>query len=216
MSNGNTGKKTMTKTDDKSTGSLLVWIDVETTGLGGPTVEELLEVGVMITNQWGDFIDATSWLTVFKKSPIYAEGMDPVVVQMHSDNGLLDEYNQAVADKKFSSALEVEREMIQFLGEYVNPEDEKPPMCGGNVANFDRPYIQVYFPEFNSKLHYRNIDVSTIKELCRRLNPKVLAARPRPELQHRVLKDLEGSVAEYQHYLDNFLFVEDTADKAVV
>ena len=87
----------------------------------------------------------------------------------------------------------------------------KLPLCGNSIGSLDRPFVLVHFPKLNAYASYRNIDVSSFKETCRRVNPELFeklrsVADQKSEATHRVMEDIEASITEYQAYLDNFFF----------
>lgn len=178
-----------------------VFVDIETTGLEH-TTELVLEIGVIITDldlQQIDVYDSQVW-----ESPLYDrkwESTDPFVQTMHHGNGLLE---QCRAEGQ--TMQDAEETIAEFLkGHGVDGE----PMCGSSV-HFDRMFLAEQFPAIAECFSHRNIDVSTLKELCMRLNPELYAklegAAPKRE-RHRVIEDIEDTIGELQFYRDNFLFL---------
>lgn len=174
------------------------WIDLETTGLS-PNDEVILELGLVLTDRWGEVVDQESWL-------IYEDGYEgviehaiPYVKEMHDKSGLWADSRAAG-----SPLLDVETEALGWLDDH-GVKVGQLPMCGNSVG-FDRAFIELHMPTLFKNFHYRNIDVSTLKECCRDLNPLVFAQLPAKKEAHRALPDLEETIAEYKFYIDNFLW----------
>jgi len=174
----------------------LVWIDCEMTGLD-LTIDALIEVGVLITdsnlNQLGDGIDV-----VIAPPKEALDQMSEFVTKMHSSSGLL---------KALSSGMtmaEAEDEILTYVRQYV-PEPDKSPLAGNSVG-MDRAFLTRDMPNLIGHLHYRNIDVSSIKELARRWYPKTFFAAPEKHGNHRALGDIQDSITELRYYRET-LFV---------
>lgn len=183
----------------------LVWVDMETTGLD-PRLELPLEIGFIITNLNLDVID--QWDCMIWDTPTYDEKiLDPFVLKMHGPegSGLLEEAQEAgvTAAEAFAEGLDFLKGHGVVKAERIGTE----PMVGSSVQ-FDREWLFVHAPEIFASFHYRNIDWSTVKELCRRYNPPVYAKIDRFTTKrelHRVLPDIEDSISEARFYIDNFL-----------
>jgi oligoribonuclease len=119
--------------------------------------------------------------------------MGPFVTEMHTKSGLL----PAIVASTVTVA-EAQAQTLEFLKQHI-PESGSVPLCGNSIGT-DRRFLQEYMPELEAYFHYRNVDVSTIKELARRWNPAVLAAMPEKETSHRALDDIRESIAELVHY----------------
>lgn len=199
----------------------MLWIDLETTGLE-PTEDVILELGLMITDKFGRFIAADSWL-VGSKLPYYDEAVrrgqeHEIVGDMHAINGLWEEWEAAVnsEDLRIRNTIlprNVENKAIQFLKDN-DVERGTLPMCGSSVGSLDRPMLKQHMPNLLEYFHYRIIDISTIRALADMHNPHIGRAGDHKEfvstdVPHRVIYDMNYSVFEYQHYLENFLFVTD-------
>lgn len=185
-----------------------VFIDIETTGLD-QTVEDVLEIGVRITDRELDTIDEFDVL--IWNTPKYDQRLeqlklvpDGFVYQMHDKSGLWE-----AAQGSGVPEDEAERLVADFLrGHGVGPDTEEP-MCGSSVQ-FDRAFLAEQYPVIHNLFSYRNIDTSTIKELCKRLNPKVYEQMEKytsPQKLHRVIPDIEDTIDELRFYRDNFLFL---------
>ncbi|HVF19520.1 MAG TPA: oligoribonuclease [Mycobacteriales bacterium] len=169
----------------------LVWIDLEMTGLD-PDNDVILEIAVLVTDSElepvGDGIDL-----VVSQPAEKLETMVPVVVDMHSSSGLTD----AVKASTLSLA-DAEAQVLAWLKDLV-PEQGRAPLCGNSIAT-DRGFLVKHMPELDSWMHYRMIDVSSIKELARRWYPQAYGAAPVKGGGHRALADIKESVAELRYY----------------
>lgn len=168
----------------------LVWIDCEMTGLDLRR-DALIEVAVLVTDAELEVLDAGLDLVI--KPPQEAlDQMVEVVRQMHTASGLLD----ALADG--TSLAEAQDRLLDYVRRFV-PEPRKAPLCGNSIAT-DRAFLMRDLPDLDAHLHYRMIDVSSIKELARRWYPKVYYAAPEKRGGHRALADVTESVAELRYY----------------
>ncbi|WP_337062532.1 oligoribonuclease [Kineococcus sp. G2] len=174
----------------------IVWIDCEMTGLD-LTRDALVEVAVLVTdadlNVLGDGVD------VVVKPPSEAlQDMDPVVVDMHTSSGLLAELP---AGRTLAEAEEI---VLEYVRRWV-PEPRKAPLAGSSVHT-DRAFLARDMPQLTEHLHYRLIDVSSVKELARRWFPRVYFHTPRKHGGHRALADIRESIQELKYYRE-VLFV---------
>lgn len=171
----------------------LIWIDLEMTGLD-PDKDVIIEIATLIT-------DAD--LNILAEGPTYAvhqpdsilDTMDEWNTNQHGKSGL----TQRVRDSKISPA-QAEAETIAFLEQWV-PKG-KSPICGNSICQ-DRRFLVRGMPTLEAYFHYRNLDVSTVKELARRWRPDVLAGVKKSSA-HLALDDIKDSIAELQHYRDTF------------
>ena len=175
----------------------LVWIDCEMTGLD-LRADALIEVAMLMTdaelNVVGDGVDL-----VIKPPQEALDTMPDVVRAMHTASGLLDELGAGI------TLAEAEEQLLLAVRQYV-PEVRKAPLCGNSIAT-DRGFIARDLPELDDHLHYRMIDVSSLKELARRWYPRVYFAQPAKGLAHRALADIRESIQELAYYRKT-LFVE--------
>ena len=176
---------------------MLVWMDLEMTGLDAEK-DVIVEIATLVTDDELNVVAEGPDLVVHQP-PEALTGMDPVVVDMHTSSGLLD----AIAASKVSLA-EAGAATLAFIKEHV-PEARTVPLCGNSIGT-DRRFLVRYLPEIEAYLHYRAVDVSTLKELTRRWYPGVLEAQPRKATAHRALDDIRESVLELRYYRDR-LFV---------
>ena len=149
---------------------MLVWIDLEMTGLD-PGRDRVVEIATLVTDDELDVIAEGPDL-VIATPPEALAAMDEVVRQMHTRSGLLDAINASTI-----SLEQAAQETLAFVRQHV-PEARKVPLCGNSIGT-DRRFLAAYMPEIEDYLHYRSIDVSTIKELAKRWYPDALAAAPR-------------------------------------
>ena len=172
----------------------LIWIDLEMSGLN-PDTDRILEVALVITD---------SQLNTVAESPVLVVHQDAAVL------GTMDDWNKSTHAKSglitrvAASALteaQVEEQMLAFLALHV-PHNVSP-MCGNSVHQ-DRRFLVRYMPRFEAYFLYRNLDVSTLKELAKRWRPEVMAGLTK-EGKHEALSDIYDSIAELKHYREHFL-----------
>jgi oligoribonuclease len=172
---------------------MLAWMDLEMTGLE-PTRDVIVEIATLITDDDLEIIAEGPDLVIHQPAEALAK-MDDVVRDMHTRSGLL------LAIEASTVTLEqAGKETLAFLTEHL-PGPGVVPLCGNSIGT-DRRFLAVYLPDIESYLHYRSIDVSSIKELVRRWYPEKRAGRPRKERNHRALDDIRESVAELRYYRD--------------
>jgi len=173
----------------------LIWIDCEMTGLDLEK-DVLVEIAVLVTdselNVIGEGIDL-----VIAATPEQLAGMNEFVTQMHTNSGLITEIPTGI------SVSAAEDLIIKYL-ESASTVAGKSPLAGNSVS-VDRSFIARDMPRLNDYLHYRTIDVSSVKELARRWNAKVYFNSPAKTGNHRALGDIQDSIAELAHYRANFL-----------
>ncbi|NUR46523.1 MAG: oligoribonuclease [Hamadaea sp.] len=170
---------------------LLVWIDCEMTGLNLRS-DALIEVAALVTdpdlNVLGDGVDV-----VIHAEDAQLDGMLEVVREMHEKSGLTDEVRRSAV-----TLAEAEQLVMNYITQYV-PEPRTAPLCGNSIAT-DRGFLARDMPLLDNHLHYRMIDVSSIKELCRRWYPRVYFGQPQKGLAHRALADIKESIRELAYY----------------
>ncbi|WP_407918073.1 oligoribonuclease [Kitasatospora sp. NE20-6] len=168
----------------------LVWIDCEMTGLDLGR-DALIEVAALVTdselNILGEGVDV-----VIRPPAESLEGMPDVVRTMHTASGLLDELAAGV------TLAEAEELVLGYIREHA-PEAGKTPLCGNSVAT-DRGFLSRDMPALEGHLHYRIVDVSSIKELARRWYPRAYYNSPQKGGNHRALADIRESIAELRYY----------------
>jgi oligoribonuclease len=175
----------------------LVWIDCEMTGLDTEK-DCLVEIAVVVTNSELELLDAGIDV-VIKPRPDSLESMNDFVRKMHTDSGLINEFEDGL------SLADAEQVVLDYIKQYVpNPKDA--PLAGNTIGT-DRMFLNKYMPELDAHLHYRNIDVSSIKELSRRWFPRVYFQMPKKSGNHRALADILESINELKYYRKT-VFVE--------
>jgi len=169
----------------------LVWIDCEMTGLN-PAVDVLVEVAVVITDSELTILDDGLDLLI-KTDPDKLASMEEVVREMHATSGLTEALTGATL-----TVEEAETQLLDYLKKWV-PDRRKSPLCGNSIAT-DRSFLVRYMPRLDDHLHYRMIDVSSIKELARRWYPKTYFNAPVKTGGHRALADILDSINELRYY----------------
>ena len=176
----------------------MVWIDCEMTGLN-LDVDELVEVAVIITDSELTAVHE-GFDIVINPSQAAMDNMGEFVTTMHTHSGLIEEIPHGV------TLAEAQARVLAYINEHV-PEGQKPPMCGNSIGT-DRAFIVRYMPEVDERLHYRNIDVSSLKELARRWFPRVYFNSPSKDGGHRALADIRESIRELDYYRQALLVAE--------
>jgi oligoribonuclease len=168
----------------------LVWIDCEMTGLSLER-DALVEVAALVTdfelNVLGDGVDV-----VIKPPSEALEQMDPFVRDMHTSSGLLPQLDRGV------SVAEAEQQVLDYVRAHC-PEGSRPPLAGNTVGT-DRMFLARDMPALEAALHYRIVDVSSIKELARRWYPRAYYNAPAKQGNHRALADIQESIEELRYY----------------
>jgi len=168
----------------------LVWIDCEMTGLD-PAIDELVEIAVVVTDFNLQILDPGLQL-VIKASDAAMANMGEFVQNMHATSGL---------DKEIPNGLplaDAEERVLEYVRQFV-PVERKAPLAGNTIGT-DRMFLAKYMPALDTYLHYRNVDVSSIKELSRRWMPRVYFNAPEKHGGHRALADILESIRELQYY----------------
>ena len=177
---------------------MLVWIDCEMTGLNLAT-DALVEVAVLVTD--GELkVQGEGLDLLIPPSQQALEQMNETVLKMHTDSGLLDELEKATL-----SMADAEAQLLDYIKTYV-PDARKAPLAGNTVGT-DRAFLARDMPELEGHLHYRNVDVSSIKELARRWYPRAYYNAPDKNGNHRALADIQESIEELRYYREHFLKV---------
>lgn len=169
----------------------IVWVDLEMTGLD-PSRHVIVEVAALVTDAELNIIDEGVDLVVHATDAELAE-MDDFVTQMHSDNGLLDDIKASTV-----SIEEAEGAVLALVEKHCDPA-HPAPLAGNSIAT-DRTFIKAQMPRLDAALHYRMIDVSTVKELSRRWFPKAYFNQPQKGMAHRALADIVESIRELDYY----------------
>ncbi|WP_243064693.1 oligoribonuclease [Humibacter sp. RRB41] len=168
----------------------LVWIDCEMTGLD-LEADELVEISVVITDF--DLVPLDPGIDiVIKPDQSALDHMGDFVRQMHTTSGLIEEIPHG------KSLAEAEYEVMEYILKFV-PNEQKAPLAGNSIGT-DRMFLAKYMPRLDAHLHYRNVDVSSIKELARRWFPRVYFNAPEKNGGHRALADILESIRELDYY----------------
>jgi len=175
----------------------LVWIDLEMTGLD-PDRERIIEIATLITDNELNPI-AEGPVIAVKQADALLAGMDDWNTKTHGDSGLIDRVKASTVD-----TAEAERRTLEFLKQHVVVNTS--PMCGNSIHQ-DRRFLEREMPDLLAFFHYRNLDVSTLKELAKRWNPAALKGFEK-RASHQALDDIRESVAELRHYRRTFLNLE--------
>jgi oligoribonuclease len=173
----------------------LVWIDCEMTGLN-PESDCLVEVAVVITNSELEILDP-GLDVVIKPRPESWANMNDFVRNMHTESGLIDEVESGL------DLNEAEKLILEYIKKFV-PNAKEAPLAGNTIGT-DRMFINKYMPSLDQHLHYRNIDVSSIKELTRRWYPRVYFQLPKKDGGHRALADILESIQELRYYRETVM-----------
>ena len=168
----------------------LVWIDCEMTGLD-LSVDELVEVAVVVTDFDLKPVHP-GFAIVIKPDQTALDNMGDFVTEMHRSSGLIDEIPDGV------SLAEAEFEVLEYILKYVPTEQHAP--LAGNTIGTDRAFLAKYMPRVDGHVHYRSVDVSSIKELARRWFPRVYFNAPQKHGGHRALADILESIRELEYY----------------
>ncbi len=176
---------------DKVVAGPLVWVDCEMTGLD-LTKDAMIEIAALVTdgdlNVLGDGVDL-----VINAPAELLDGMLPVVAEMHASSGLTEQVRASRV-----TAQQAQEQVLDYIRTYV-PLPGTAPLCGNSIGT-DRGFITRDMPDLDAFLHYRMIDVSSVKELARRWYPRVYFGQPAKGLAHRALADIQESIRELAYY----------------
>lgn len=174
----------------------LVWIDLEMTGLD-PQEDFIIEIATIVTDKELNIL-AEGPVIAVRQSEAILSRMDDWNRNTHGKSGLLQRVRESVFDE-----VDAEQATLRFLSDYVPPRVS--PMCGNSICQ-DRRFLYRCMPDLEAFFHYRNLDVSTLKELARRWAPGVVKAMEK-ESSHEALKDIRDSIEELRHYRQHILKV---------
>ena len=172
----------------------LIWIDMEMTGLK-PETDRIIEVAILVTDN-GLTTVAEAPVLVVHQDDVTLAGMDSWNQSTHARTGLTERVRASMLDEAVA-----EQQLLAFLRQHVPPRTS--PMCGNSICQ-DRRFLARWMPALEDYFHYRNLDVSTIKELCRRWKPDI-AKNWVKQGKHQALADIYESIDELKFYRDNFI-----------
>lgn len=175
----------------------LVWIDMEMTGLV-PDRDRIIEVAIVVTNANLETVAEAPVFVVHQPDSVL-DAMDSWNKGTHGKSGLIDKVKQSTLDE-----AEVEKQMVEFLKQHVPATTS--PMCGNSICQ-DRRFLARWMPALEGHFHYRNLDVSTLKELAKRWRPTLLAGMVKHG-KHEALADIYESIEELKYYREHFLRME--------
>jgi oligoribonuclease len=172
----------------------LIWIDLEMTGLN-PEADRIIEVATIVTDPQLNVLGEGPVITVHQADEIL-NGMDEWNTRTHGGTGLTER-----VQKSRTTENEAEQQTIAFLKQFV-PKN-KSPMCGNSICQ-DRRFLARYMPDLEAWFHYRNLDVSSIKELIKRWKPELLPGYSKKNT-HQAMDDIRESIEELQYYRKHFI-----------
>ncbi len=172
----------------------LVWLDMEMTGLD-PERERIIEVAVVVTDPHLETV-AEGPVLVVHQSDALLDAMDNWNKSTHGKSGLIDKVRASTLSEDDAQA-----QLLDFLKQYVPAG--KSPLCGNTIGQ-DRRFMVRYMPQLEAFFHYRNLDVSTLKELCRRWKPEIYKNFTK-QSKHEALSDIYDSIEELKYYREHFL-----------
>ncbi len=182
----------------------LVWLDMEMTGLD-PFNDKIIEIAVVVTDGELNVLEEGPVLAIHQSDEVLA-GMDAWNTSTHGKSGLTARVKESTIDEAQAQAI-----LLAFLAKWVGRS--KSPMCGNSICQ-DRRFMAKYMPELEAYFHYRNLDVSTLKELCKRWNPST-AKKFVKKTKHTALADVHESIDELRFYREHFIVApEKAADSA--
>lgn len=186
-----------------------IWVDLETTGLDDQN-DVILEVGLALGDVYGNVSAKFETLIWNPRWREILENAEDIVQNMHDKSNLTAELLllEELPEERVKRRLaQVESQVVKWFHAHDLPERELK--LAGSSVHFDRGFLKNWMPEFEGLMHYRNVDVSSIKETCRGLNPELYAKLQqvtKPKKLHRVGPDIEDTLEEYKFYVDNFLY----------
>ena len=172
----------------------LIWIDMEMSGLS-PDSDRIIEVALVVTDSQLNVL-AEAPVLVVSQPQVVLDGMDSWNKSTHAKSGLIDKVKISMLTE-----AEVETRMIAFLQEHIPTGIS--PMCGNSICQ-DRRFLARWMPQLEGYFHYRNLDVSSVKELVKRWKPDILAGLTK-QCKHEALADIYDSIAEMKYYREHFI-----------
>jgi len=179
---------------------MLAWMDLEMTGLD-PARHAIVEIATLLTDDQLEIVAEGPDLVIHQPDVVLAD-MDPVVFEMHTRSGLLDLVKESTLGLE-----EAGDATLAFLRKHIDAP-RTVPLCGNSIGT-DRRFLAVHLPEVEQFLHYRSVDVSSIKELGRRWLPSAIKHAPEKKGAHRALGDIRESIEELRYYREHLFRVEE-------
>lgn len=176
----------------------LIWVDLEMTGLN-PDKDQIIEIATIVTDRHLNIIAEGPVLAIHQAEEILA-GMDEWNTKQHARSGLVERVRNSVLDVKEAEAI-----TLDFIMRLVPPN--RSPMCGNSICQ-DRRFMFRLMPKLEQYFHYRNLDVSSVKELAKHWSPTI-AKQFKKKSVHLAMDDIKESIAELQHYKDHFFRLEE-------
>lgn len=192
---------------------LLIWIDLETTGLDvadnmqGVHKHKILEIGMHITDSQFNIIDKGFEIIIHHREQNLKAVMNDFVTKMHTESGLLEKVKNSDYSLKMAEQM-----MLDYVKSF-NIAPKSSPICGNNVS-FDKNFLDAQMPEFAQMLHYRKIDVSSLKEIATRVYPDIAAQVDKP-YKHRGLDDIQESIKELKFYQQHMFIPSQTIESQI-
>ena len=180
----------------------LVWIDLEMTGLS-PERDRIIEIATIITDSNLEIIAEGPVIAVHQTDDLL-KSMDEWNTKTHNETGLVERVKTSAHTEE-----DAEKETLEFIQQYV--PKKKSPLCGSSICQ-DRRFLHRYMPKLESWLHYRNLDVSSVKELASRWRPEIRESFTKRNT-HRALDDIHESIQELRHYREHFFKLESDNEK---
>ena len=178
----------------------LVWMDLEMTGLD-PTEHRIIEIATLVTDAELDVVAEGPDLVIRQPDAVLA-AMNPWSLEHHAASGLLDRVRQSTVGEEEAAAR-----TLEFLQTHCHPGST--PLAGNSV-HVDRSFLRAHLPQVEAHLHYRNVDVTAVKELARRWFPQIFSRLPKKRDSHRALDDIHESIAELRYYRRHVFREQDT------
>jgi oligoribonuclease len=172
----------------------LVWVDMEMTGLE-PDTDRIIEVAMVVTDMHLNLL-AEGPVLAIHQSDATLDAMDAWNKGTHGRSGLIDRVKASTVTEE-----QAEAELIAFMKQWV--PNGKSPMCGNTIGQ-DRRFMVRYMPKLEAFFHYRNVDVSTLKELCKRWKPEIVSGFKKQQ-KHTALADIVESIEELKYYREHFI-----------
>lgn len=172
----------------------LIWIDLEMTGLV-PDMDRIIEIATLVTDPQLNVI-AEGPVLAIKQSDESLDAMDEWNQKYHGASGLIDRVRNSTIGEN-----DAQQQTLRFLERYTNPNSS--PMCGNSICQ-DRRFLARYMPELEAYFHYRNLDVSSVKELVKRWKPQIIEGLVK-QGSHQAMEDIKDSIKELNYYREHFI-----------